>query len=180
MVNVTLVVTLPTNAPADVYVEQVTLQTPLVAFGIWVPKDVGGVNVTVTLPAAEKLLPMLTPDVCSVRLPKAYATLCLKLLVAGFRVIVIDLPISTLVAEYVGEVDLAMVGKVQEPLPVELYEPPYSKAPPQDALKEPLPLASCLITVVPLKGVVPLYETCASEALLVTPFTVTYLSRTVL
>ena len=50
-----------------------------------------------------------------------------------------------------------MVGKVQLPLPVELYEPPYSKAPPQDAVNEPLPLESCLITVVPLNGVVPLY-----------------------
>ena len=34
MVKVTLVVTLPTSAPADVYVEQVTLHTPLVALGI--------------------------------------------------------------------------------------------------------------------------------------------------
>ena len=156
MVNVTLLVTLPTNVPVDVYVEQVTLHTPLVAVGIWLPKDVGGVNVTVTFPAAEKLLPMLTPDVCPVRLPKSYVTLCLKLLVAGLRVIVIDLPISTVVAEYVGVVVLAMVGKDQVPLPVVLYEPPYSKAPPQEALNEPLPLASCLITVVPLNGVVPL------------------------
>ena len=75
--------------------------------------------------------------------------MCLKLLVAGLSVIVIDLPISTVVAEYVGLVDLAIVGKVQLPLPVELYEPPYSNAPPQDAVKEPLPLLSCLITVVP-------------------------------
>ena len=34
IVNVTLVVTLPTSAPADVYVELVTLHTPLVALGI--------------------------------------------------------------------------------------------------------------------------------------------------
>ena len=155
-VKVMLDVTLPTNAPVDVYVLVVTVHTPLVALGIWLPKDVGGVNVTVTFPAAVKLLPVLTPDVCSVRLPKAYVTLCLKLLVAGLSVIVTAFPISMDVAENVGVVDLAMVGKVQDPLPVELYEPPISKAPPQDALKEPLPLLSCLITDVPLNGVVPL------------------------
>jgi hypothetical protein len=110
--------------------------------------------------------------------PKSYRNLCLNVLLAGVNVMLILDPIVIVVAANTGVVALAMVGKSQEPLPVELYAPEYSNAPPQDALNEPLPLESCFITVVPLNGFVPLYVVCQSELVFVVPYTVTYFSLT--
>ena len=96
------------------------MQVPLFALGICDPNDVGGVKATPTVPLAVKLVPLAIPDVCPESEPKAYVNLCLKLESAGAKLIVTELPIVTEVAETVGVVALGIVGKSQEPLPVEL------------------------------------------------------------
>ena len=83
--------------------------------GIWLPKLVGGVKVAVVFPAAEKSAPMDIPSAEPFTFTKSYLNLCLKLLLAGFRVMVTPLPIVTEVALRVGVVALAMVGKVALP-----------------------------------------------------------------
>ena len=69
----------------------------------------------VVFPAAEKSLPIDIPSAEPFTFTKSYLSLCLKVLLAGFNVIVTLLPMVTDVALKVGVVALAMIGNVALP-----------------------------------------------------------------